>query len=1476
MGCALTVYLLLMVSVNTDACQKWMGRVVGEQLTDFLHARVSVERVAVGLFNQVTLFGVELDDTQGGEVLRGDYVSAKVELMPLITDQRVRLRTVALLDTKVNLAKHRDGKLNIQYLIDAFSNPNDTTPSKLDLKAGVVIMRRCMVNYDDALRPHSSAHLSDIDLNVSLRYLTTDSLNLRMRHCSLKEQRGLELTGLSFSMAAGSKGGEVKNLRIEMPHSFLTIPQLTAHYDGRGTMSDIWHTLMVRPTELHASLATADVQSILPTDLLEKLGGSPVVNLELQAELAAERLRVNSLELHDNQGRMSVVLNGALHLPDGKPHDGQVVLKSVRADMGYAASIIEALTRKPMPTAIAALETIDLTGSATMADPEHGFATVALRSAVGDVTATADLKGDVVTAKVASANLQPNKLAAGADVPTLVDFDANGSVSMNGKLATAALNVNHLYWRGDDYANIQANGSIRNSDFSVHLTADNKLMGLALTASGDTRLENASVSADIDHWGALLPRHIVSLKGGVEAELHNVLTKCPLGKVEVKDLVALTNIDDVVSIQRMQQMTVQSRPSNSGVNIDVRSDFMHAQFNGQIDIPAIKATALQILHNQLPGLVVPKAMDIEGNRWDFALYMKDARLLESLARVPLQLDQPLSMEGYLDGKNESVSLQVDAPSLSIGGQQLDRLRVFAACNGEGGEALVQAQKPTGEKSILLNLQSLVREGNLRTDLQWVGTEQEHYFGSVAVQTQFSPTADQHQRITATFLPTDFTINDTVWHIHGGTLDIADGNVNISACEVSHDLFHSARIDGRYSSDPGDSIVARFRSLDVQYILNLVNFDDVEFGGLASGTAVLKMQDGKPHADFEVTLPQLYFNHTNMGVAKILGDFDPRQKRLNLDAVMTEGTLGQTQARGYVSLAEKGINLHCYADRTPLGFINFFTEGILEDIGGRASGYFHLYGPFKKLEFGGQATATADFTLPVTGVRYHISSGEVEFLPGVIAFKNAKVDDHQGGEGIVNGQLLHEHIKNMRYNFQVDFQNMLVYDMPQQIDWNFYSTAYGTGHLDLRGQPGRLQADIEMTPTQGTDFTFINDTPETVVNGGYVHFGSKRINPVQGNASALVPVSDGVVTDHGYVFDDATAKLSAPTPAPETSKTDIYLNFNVNVNPSAALHIIMDEKAGDVINLYARGNVHATYYNKGDFRMYGNCLVDHGEYRFSIQDIIRKNFILKEGGEVVFTGNPMEADLAVQAAYTVNSASLADLNAGASFSDNNVRVNCLLNITGKAGNPQVSFDLDLPTVNEDEKQMVRKLIATEEDMNMQIIYLLGVGRFYTYNASSQTEGTGLLATNSVNSFISNTLSSQLNEIIANAMQNNNWTFGANFATGNQGWNDMEVEALLSGRLFNNRLLLNGQFGYRDKATLTTTNNFIGDFDLQYLVNKSGNIRLKAYSETNDRYFTKSSLTTQGIGIMLQRDFGRLQDMVRLKKKERSKKQNTNEQ
>ena len=64
--------------------------------------------------------------------------------------------------------------------------------------------------------------------------------------------------------------------------------------------------------------------------------------------------------------------------------------------------------------------------------------------------------------------------------------------------------------------------------------------------------------------------------------------------------------------------------------------------------------------------------------------------------------------------------------------------------------------------------------------------------------------------------------------------------------------------------------------------------------------------------------------------------------------------------------------------------------------------------------------------------------------------------------------------------------------------------------------------------------------------------------------------------------------------------------------------------------------------------------------------------------------------------------------------------------------------------------------------------------------------------------------------------------------------------------------------------TNNSNFIGDFDIEYLLNKAGNIRLKAYNHFNDQnFYVKNALTTQGVGFVFKYDFDKLFDFSKKK-------------
>ena len=162
--------------------------------------------------------------------------------------------------------------------------------------------------------------------------------------------------------------------------------------------------------------------------------------------------------------------------------------------------------------------------------------------------------------------------------------------------------------------------------------------------------------------------------------------------------------------------------------------------------------------------------------------------------------------------------------------------------------------------------------------------------------------------------------------------------------------------------------------------------------------------------------------------------------------------------------------------------------------------------------------------------------------------------------------------------------------------------------------------------------------------------------------------------------------------------------------------------------------------------------------------------------------------------------------------------------------------------------------------MQFMYLLAVGRFYTYDYSNGTYAYGL-SPNAMESLLNSTVSGQINNILSQLFHSSSISLSSNVSAGSYLSNNAdniankELEGILEARLLNNRLLVNGNFGYREN-TITNTSNFIGDFEVQWLLFPKQGISLKGYNKNNDRYFSKTTLTTQGVGVVFETDFDRI--------------------
>ncbi|MDE6467354.1 MAG: translocation/assembly module TamB, partial [Muribaculaceae bacterium] len=517
---------------------------------------------------------------------------------------------------------------------------------------------------------------------------------------------------------------------------------------------------------------------------------------------------------------------------------------------------------------------------------------------------------------------------------------------------------------------------------------------------------------------------------------------------------------------------------------------------------------------------------------------------------------------------------------------------------------------------------------------------------------------------------------------------------------------------------------------------------------------------------------------------------------------------------------------------------------------RASGQCRLFGTFKEIDLEGNIFAdNVKIKIDFTGTSY-TATDSVRLRPGRIKLDNITIRDTEGHTALLNGEVGHTFFKEPTFKFDItNARNFLSYNVTPRDNPDWYGTIYGNGGASVSGYPGVVNINVDMATAPRSSFTFVLNDRLDAEDYSFLTF--RDITPDSLRAQTEV-IDD---TPEAVLAFKKKAAAGADTPS------EYNMDIRVDITKDAAMTLVMDPVGGDEIKAHGDGNLHLAYRSaNNDLNIWGKYTLADGSYRFTLQDIIIKDFTIKEGSMIQFDGDPYGVKTNLEAFYATN-ANLSDLDESflqdKEVARTNVPVHALMKVTGDIRQPAIDFDLEFPTLTQDTYRKVRSIVSTSDMMNRQIIYLLALNRFYTPDyVASTTKGSELF------SVASSTISSQLGNILGKL--SDKWSIAPNFRSDRGDFSDVEVDVALSSRLLNNRLIFNGNFGYRDKAL--NSNQFIGDFDIEYLLNKRGTWRLKAYNRYNDRnYYVRTAQTTQGVGIMFRRDFDSFLSFLRRKHK-----------
>ena len=1474
----LGIFIALFLLLSVPAVQNKIKGELEAVASDYIGSRLTAGNLQIMPFNEVVLSDVELFTPDGRRCCEIEKFGAGINLWKLILDRRIEITYAEIIGMDARIWQDREGApLNIQFLIDAFK-PKDKNkpPTKFDLKLHNIVIRKSAASFDRRWKPRAEAgrfdanhiRVTDLKADVALPRLKNDDFTVDLRRLALKERSGLEIESLHLLAHITPRQISVSDFQLRMPGSDIRPSDMSLSFNGYSKIKEALMEGIHAVSLPDAKITPSDFAPFLP--LLAHFD-SP---FRLDADLAGNlrRVSIDRFRFYAPSGKRMIDLNARLENFDNlRNADIDIENLYVSADQEMISDVLGAIPGfdSNIGSRIAALGsiTVESAGKLSLSGREAS-ATMSVETDRGDLAILLDggwNASNAVSADVKAVTesldiglilgnerlgLIAARIEAGVsgriDSPKTLDIDANGVVPF-------------VDFQSRRISNIEFRGEKRGMSFKGEVAVDDP--SAALRVNADVSLAGGAskwnLNADVSRFETalvgLLPKYPgASFSGNLTASAVGNTPDNLTGTVELNNADIRKSADSRLPLSRLY---VSSEIRENLRTISLSADNIDAEITGEFKPTGMISELRNMAAHALPSLIpFTKSSGATGGYMNLNATIRPDDALFDYFKLPVKPLQAVMIAGKWNGGDKKAEISVKSPYLLKGNDKLIKNFEFTGslsdAEGFKGSATVNFPMKSDRATFSVGLDALADA--VKADLGWIMEKNPANRGDISLTALLAKNLlSGAPEVEVNVLPSGFSLSGAEWRINPARIAYSDKSIEVSGLRIWHGLQY-VDVAGKASASPLDVLAADLAGIDLEYIFNVLNINYVNFGGMATGRAMAsQLFSGAPVLRVpRLEVSNFSYNDAPLGDAVIESHWDNEEKMVAINADVDDHKHSKAKIGGAIYVTRDSLSFDFDADHINVALLQPFMSGFTSSVSGEASGNIKLYGTFKDIDLAGEAFAdTITLLCDQTNVRYS-GSDSVFFTKGKISIPHIRIYDRYGNSAMLRGEVRHDYLHDARFAFDLTgARGLLCYDTDARSGNPWYGRIFGNGSAALRGGPGLITLDINMSTAANSTFTFELDETETAVDYTFLTFSDRR----KGAAMAEMKVEKSFEEKYAKKVEE---KYLGPP--------DIFsLNLGVSITPACTMTIVMDPRAGDKIVAHGQGAIRMAYGSDTDnFDLYGKYTLDSGDYNFSLQELILRNFKIERGSSISFNGDPMRGVLDITAAYRANT-SLTDLDksfeSDPDLNRTNVPVDALLKVSGELQTPEIDFDLRLPTVTAEVERKVKSIISTEDMLNRQVIYLLVLNRFYSPEYTGSEGQGGELA-----SVASSTLSSQLSNIIGSLTDK--FTLSPQFKSERSDFSDIEVDVALSSRLFDNRLLVNGNLGYRDKSTSQST--FIGDFDLEYLLNRSGTLRLKAYNHFNDAsYYLKSALTTQGLGIIYRKDFDNPFKWLRPKKKEK---------
>lgn len=1462
------------VTLSLDPVQNSIRDAAVRQLSSLLGADVGIEKVEIYPFRRLSVRGISV--ALGADTVAGvSTVSAGFDLYPLLARREFVLNYALVDGLWLNVNRPTpEAPLNIQPILAKLKKGDNGEKKKFSLEISSVIIRNSSARYDVLSEPRDTTRfdanhisISGLAVNAFIPKISDDSYQINVDHFSFEECSGFVLERLVGDIDIERNGFGASNLELRLPNSRIAFAPLYLPMQDNDFRKSLKDNSIVLRSVGDNNIYLPDLKAFVP--LLGKIKCD--LGLALDAEVSMAGASLNSLEISDlgsNSFRMRAAGNayGLENRSDFRYELGEC---NIEINGRELSRVLNGFVDRKVSTHLSKLPllVLNLTASGT---PESGHAQLNSLGTAGEINAGATYKHVAGATKI-QANVRLDRLDLGllASNSKLgkINATAQGDVLVGRKLlgCVASCDIPSVTFNGYTYTNAAVDISLNKdgvADFEFNLAdraAQVRALGSFDTASKALQAHMNLSGVDFHTLGFDRGREDYLFGADISAEFDSFNPGSLSGTVDITNLSWLSPDNKGLKVC---EMLLRANNNEYMPEIAIETPFLSGALRGEYDFRTIVPEMRAVVEHFMPAIAPEGGRDSSEarNNFIFDFKIKPCEELTKFFRLPVDILYDGSLRGVVDSKHSFANMELNLPYVNNNGKLVENTELFAQLDATSGESriFITTQFPTKKGDMNLATVITAKENVIDMDVDWGLERRIPLNGKLGLCATLNSINSAQGALFPVdgridFLPGTINFGDETWKIDRSSVEMTPQQVSISDFALDTGK-QRIDINGTIGADPEDNVGVSLSEIRLLPIFETLEINNVLIDGIATGNVSVNNVFG---AEPSLRCPGLHvdsigYNKCYFGDADIAAHWNVEKNSVYLDADIKGFEGKKSHIYGDIFPMRESLDLNFDADSIPVGFLKPFMAAFTSDISGRASGQCRLFGTFKDLDLTGDVFAdNVKLKVDFTNVVYS-ATDSVHMRPGIIKLDRIAVRDAEGHSGLLSGEVRHTYFSRPVFNFEVTKAvDLLSFNVTEKQNPDWYGRIYGTGSARISGYPGVVNISADMTTGPRSTFTFVLSDRLDAEDFSFLNF--RDVTP-----DSLRTTTKDVDDVPLFIREIKNNRNNKSGDSPSEYNMDI----RVTATPQAVLTLVMDPAGGDEIKATGDGSIHMAYHsNNNDLNIWGKYSVLSGKYRFTLQDIIIKDFTIKEGSTIQFDGDPYAVKTSLSAFYATN-ANLTDLDK--SFAEDkdiartNVPVHALMNVTGDIRQPVIDFDLEFPTLTQDTYRKVRSIVSTSDMMNRQIIYLLALNRFYTPDYMENTT-----SGNELFSVASSTISSQLGSMLGKL--SDNWSIAPNLRSDRGNFSDVEVDVALSSRLLNNRLIFNGNFGYRDKSL--NTNQFIGDFDIEYLLDKRGAWRLKAYNRYNDRnYYVRQAQTTQGLGIMFRRDFDSLFNFLRKKNNE----------